>query len=352
MEHVLFLHIPKTGGQSLTALFKSADERCNPANPSRFLQETDWTSANSMRFFFSHAPLYVRQILPTPLFVFTFLRNPVDRMISHYNHILRSRNTKHYEIIVGERLGLIDALSHPDVTGELNNFATRLLGLDLNLGAVFPDVDLMLVANSTTLATAADEFIYRRALKRLGEINFVGFTERFEVDCRALAAQLDIDRQTIPFEGMTPDDFDCPLPKAVRCPEVEAAVEKHSFFDCRLYDRARSFFWSHEGASPKSSAREHFSRLASADAFTLFGANECPHSAIAAQSLPIDEDLRLAARGSQLLRAERLIDRLTAEVEETHRRAGMEIAARDAALGRAEKRLVSLREKLDKAKRS
>lgn len=335
MEHVLFLHVPKTGGRSVSALIRNADERCNPANPARFLQDTDWTATRSFRYFFSHAPLYVRQILPVPLFVFTFLRDPVDRAISQYNAILRARATRYNDIVLGQRLSFDDALTHPEMRGGLSNIATRLLGSELDLRALYPDVDLMLAANIATLATPADAFTYRRALKRLGEIDFVGFTERMEADCRALAMRLGIAFETVPHEGRVPEIFDWPLPKAVRCSEVEAAVERHSFFDCRLYEAAHRFFWSRDASLSNGDAREHFGRLADADTATLFGSAGLPDE-LEFPSSTLDEEARLAAHRSELLRAERLIMQVNSVLDATHKRAGAEIAAREEARSKAE----------------
>src|SRR5215213_5038746 len=91
MKHVLFLHIPKTGGISIEKMIRDSvpADTINPASVNDTLGETDWSRAHEYRFFFTHAPIYVRDLIPKPVFTFTFLRHPLRRAISAYNHILR-----------------------------------------------------------------------------------------------------------------------------------------------------------------------------------------------------------------------------------------------------------------------
>jgi hypothetical protein len=131
----------------------------------------------------------------------------------------------------------------------------------------------------------------------------------------------------------------------VRCPEVEAAVERHSFFDCRLYEAAHRFYWSSDARLSNDDAREHFRRLAEADVATLFGSTDLP-AEFDSSNPTFDEEARLAAHRSELLRAERLVTQVNSELEATHKRAGAEIAAREEARKKVEAYANLLKEEL------
>ena len=113
MKHVLFVHIQKTGGVSVQAMIRRHDGPINPAYVSNFVSETDWTAVGQYKYHFTHGSLCIRELLPRPLFVFTILRDPVDRAISLYNHFLRLDGESMHELIVNERLDFIAALTHP-----------------------------------------------------------------------------------------------------------------------------------------------------------------------------------------------------------------------------------------------
>lgn len=250
MDHVLFVHVPKTGGMSVQAFIKQHDGPVAPAPVADFIKQTDWTKIDQYKYFFSHTPLYVRRILPQPLFVFTFLRDPVERAISAYNHILRAPAVETHKIIVADRLDLPAAMRHPRIAVWLNNVATRILGSEVDLRPVAGDVEALERVNTLVWETEADDFTFGRALDRLSRLDFVGFTERFEQDSRRLALLLRLPIGEIPRRNGRPHDYPWPMPLAVRSPDAEEAVRRHSGYDCRLYDEARKAFWSIEATLP------------------------------------------------------------------------------------------------------
>jgi hypothetical protein len=242
MKHVFFVHIHKTGGISVEAMIRGRDGPVSPAFVSHFISETDWATVGDYKYFFAHSPLCIREILPRPLFVFTFLRDPIDRVISHYNHFLRLKGELVYETIVKERLDLPAALEHPALSPHLSNNATRQLGVDFDLRGAWPNAEAMNLAAFWAQAAPIDESVYARAEARLAELDFVGFTERFERDCQELARRLGFIAGAIPFENATPADYCWPLPKATRTLEIEKAIRQHNAFDCSLYETARKLY--------------------------------------------------------------------------------------------------------------
>ena len=190
--------------------------------------------------------------------------------ISAYNHILRAPENEAHHAIVANRLTLIEALAHPTLAVHLNNVATRMLGSELDLSSVVPDRLTMRLASRLAWETPADEFTYRRALRNLASLDFVGFTERSERDCRWLAERLNFNFDFLERENTTPDVYDWPLPKAVRDREVEQAVKRYSFFDCAMYDEARTALWDVKDGDGYRAGQSHLAMMAEDEKKRLF----------------------------------------------------------------------------------
>jgi hypothetical protein len=236
MDHVLFVHIPKTGGVSIQSVIRKQvpEELINPAPVASFIQDTDWSRIQQYRFFFTHTPIYIRNLLPSPLFTFTFLRNPIDRVISSYNHMLRHDGPEH-RMIVQEKLAVIDCLEQETLRYPFQNMMTRMLGTDIDLRLVWDNVDHVMAAHTCAMSTTPDEFTFRRAVAQLDKIDFVGLTKNIDQDCGLLLAQLKLRVVPVPRENAGSIAIDKELPQAVRTPEVEAAIASHNGYDLELY---------------------------------------------------------------------------------------------------------------------
>lgn len=88
---IFFLHIPKTGGQTLATRLASAfpPGRCS-------VMQADILDADALArlsadhdFFEGHLALGTLRDPPPGLRVMTVVREPVEQIISHYRHILR-----------------------------------------------------------------------------------------------------------------------------------------------------------------------------------------------------------------------------------------------------------------------
>lgn len=91
-EFLLFMHIPKTGGQSLRGVIKkqyNLEEtyRC-PFMEEKVIELTE-EFRNSLKFIYGHFLFGTHEYFPKPFTYITLLRNPVERFISAYYHILR-----------------------------------------------------------------------------------------------------------------------------------------------------------------------------------------------------------------------------------------------------------------------
>src|ERR1700685_120727 len=87
-EPALFVHIPKTAGMTIRALLSSQYDMREKA------PAVDWAGLRNLprplgdyKLYVGHFRYFLRRILPPGVKVFTFLRDPVERSISHLKHM-------------------------------------------------------------------------------------------------------------------------------------------------------------------------------------------------------------------------------------------------------------------------
>ncbi|MCA9299037.1 MAG: sulfotransferase family 2 domain-containing protein, partial [Phycisphaerales bacterium] len=129
---VIFVHIPKTGGTSFGRALAS-----EYSHDIRFLeggvrlaheQIRTMTRAElePYRAFSGHLPFGLHRDLPFACGYVTFLRDPTERLVSHYFHILEDPEHYLHETLVARRVSLLDYVSS-DLTVELDNHQTRMV---------------------------------------------------------------------------------------------------------------------------------------------------------------------------------------------------------------------------------
>ena len=234
--------MPKTVGMSIEAALRAAApaEKICPIGPNNFIRETDWRNAAKWDYFFSHDPYYVQSALPGPLFIFTFLRDPVDRAISAYNHILRDPLHRLHDIVVGDKVRLWEAFDHPELWIDFSNIYTRSLGNELDLGGAAHDAHAMYVAHWFAWKTRPDRFTIARAHHRVQELGFIGFIDRIEQDLPRLFGRLELPSGQVPHINGAPGYVETPLPLARRDRRVEDAIAHFCEHDVALYAHARA----------------------------------------------------------------------------------------------------------------
>jgi len=117
---VLFLHIEKTGGTSVTQVLKRWAKRpCSGGLNERIDFEAD--------FVYGHFDYGLHEHFEEAEYI-TILRDPISRMVSHYCHIATRRDHPHY-YLVGDFENFLSLAEE----WELTDFQTRRLGGDLSL---------------------------------------------------------------------------------------------------------------------------------------------------------------------------------------------------------------------------
>lgn len=135
-DTLIFLHIPKTAGTTINAILENnfpANSRFyvnpNPIMESKAkLTSMDEESKYGIRLLYGHMGFGWHKLLPTKCKYVTFLRDPVERVISHYNYVKFRLDHKHYlrETVEREKMGLSEYVSS-GVCDEMNNGQVRLL---------------------------------------------------------------------------------------------------------------------------------------------------------------------------------------------------------------------------------
>jgi hypothetical protein len=127
---IIYLHIPKTGGRSLQNILLrrySGDEAVVDAH-NKLDEIADWPEERkrNIRYLQGHIMYGAHRMLPQECSYITTLREPIDRVISHYYFI--KRNTSHAlnRVVREQAIGLEDYVTS-GVCDEVSNDQARLI---------------------------------------------------------------------------------------------------------------------------------------------------------------------------------------------------------------------------------
>lgn len=122
-QSVIFLHIPKTAGSTISSIIErsypqkaiSSQYQIDRIREFKNIPESQRKQFQLIRghFFFG-----IHQLLPQPCTYFTFLRDPVERVISDYYYIRRHENHPFHQTVISQQMSLEDLIIrgeyHPD----------------------------------------------------------------------------------------------------------------------------------------------------------------------------------------------------------------------------------------------
>jgi len=136
-ETLFFLHLPKAGGTTLYHIIN----RNHLSNSIFHIEATDLEKSlkayselskkekDDLKCIKGHFPFGIHQKLGKAPKYFTMLRNPVERIISHYYYVRNNRNHYLYEQVKEGNISLYDYVAS-DISHELENGQTKLIAGD------------------------------------------------------------------------------------------------------------------------------------------------------------------------------------------------------------------------------
>ncbi len=190
-----FLHIPKTAGTTLNSFLDGeifGHDAVYQSNWHTLLRRSQQEDLSQYRLFHGHRYASFAYAYPGPLRYITFIRDPIERALSHYGHVVRDEG--HYLHELARRLGSFEAyLNHPETRPTVVNFQIRALGLDVNPYAAaesLSDDELDEFKLERWLETSQSEMsdaeLLATALLRTEQFCFIGITERFDASVQLL----------------------------------------------------------------------------------------------------------------------------------------------------------------------
>lgn len=185
-EKLYFLHIQKTAG---TTFYFTLDEKFDPEDicPTRFwrqflkLAKHDLRQLRQYRLFRGHFGYTIPQFLRKPPVCLTVLRDPIQRSISHYEHIRREPKDRRHKLVRGQNMDLKAFAQHPETRLAILNLQTRSISFDLGMKQIrkirgFAARGVL----GTVIEERSDEEMLAIAKTRIDEFPFVGLVERFQ----------------------------------------------------------------------------------------------------------------------------------------------------------------------------
>ncbi len=227
---VIFLHIPKTAGTTLNSILdreygKKATFIIDVDNPGKSIAELARMPNESRRRILLlrnwHIPFGVHQHIPSPSTYITVLREPVNRLVSHYYHVSRTKDHYLHELVTSRRMSLHDYVTS-GISTELDNDQTRMLA---GAGDSIPFGQC-----AESLLTEAIDNIDRY-------FSFAGVTEYFDESLIHMHGILGWRKRPLYVRENRSKN----KPPLMAIPDrTIAAIKQHNELDCRLYEHVKS----------------------------------------------------------------------------------------------------------------
>jgi hypothetical protein len=217
-EKIIFLHIPKTAGTSLRQLIQNVypGKQCLPLyypwpyQPA-VIEEIKAKSLDA-KILYGHTLFGLHEPLDIQAQYVTFLRNPIDRVISFYNHNACHSNAEYYATI--QRGVSLLKLLKGEKAPQTNNLMTRVI-------APYKPNDLL-----------DDDRVLEQAIENIEKhFCFVGLVEKMTDSVELLGKKLGwTSSYDIPFLNAVPKKHIAQVD-----PQTKAALEKYNRLDILLY---------------------------------------------------------------------------------------------------------------------
>jgi len=226
-QTILFLHIPKAAGSTLHTVFNRQYKLANvfTIDEERSIEDLKQLSIqqrSEIEVLKGHMYFGLHELLPQPSTYITILRDPVERVISHYYYILRNPSNELYNQVAAAGMNLKDFVLS-GLSLEIDNGQTRLLS---SFGAVVPYKHCSPEILESAKQNVKDHF------------SIIGFVERFDETLILLKRAL---KWKMPFytkSNITQNrPFKAEIPK-----DTLDVIEAYNQLDIQLYQFAQEIF--------------------------------------------------------------------------------------------------------------
>lgn len=248
-----FQHIPKTAGTSATTMLRSAfphEQVCEAAHWDTMVRLPS-KQLTRYRVFAGHYSSYLPRYLGTRCNIFTFVRDPVARSISHYVHVLRDPG--HPFHAAAAAMSLRDFVLDPKTRPNIENYQARYiadLGLDpRKIAAQYAGLDpagfpLQMRIDELSLTVPADELL-DAALEGLDRFFFIGLVGDFAAGMQRVGTIIGRNLGAAVVTNTAPQ----PPGAADLSPETVDAIHEATEVDQKLFDAVNAQVRSLTGAT-------------------------------------------------------------------------------------------------------
>jgi hypothetical protein len=242
---LVFLHLPKTGGTSLRLHFAAhftPEEICPERHSNLRAYSVD--ELRQWRFFSGHFDADEIRRIPRPLFVVTVLRDPIERLLSHYYYW--KRHTDEFIDQLGTDIlritkdgTLLDFLrsAHPSMLhAGTNAMVTQLAGAVTTTANGYG-----LMKSGETVDKITEAQLMSLAVKNLLSFDVVGDTSELSLVYERVASVFGMKAYPSMLKVNTRDEvnehFEPVTPEPIT-PEIQALLEEKTRLDRMLYQFA------------------------------------------------------------------------------------------------------------------
>jgi hypothetical protein len=227
---LIFLHIPKTAGSSLGHAMhrqygRSSIFFIDGNHPMQSVDKFISLPADIKSQYLcisGHIPFGLHEYIPQQVVYTTVLRNPVERLISLYHHVLRETTHYMHNAVVSKKMSLLD-FAGSRLNGEIYNDQTRRLS---GIGKW----------DQTTDRTVVDESALRKAIENIEEFfPVVGLTEMFD---ESLLLMKDAFSWNYVFYSKRKVAISRPKPDNIDLRVIEV-IKNENQYDILLYEYAK-----------------------------------------------------------------------------------------------------------------